>query len=238
MASCPTNEITPADSAINLSVVYDNINYKTTITYEDNTNYEIAYRIEKQETSLDPDTDPWNVVAYRPRQETNDATTTLADVMPGGNLGPDPAAQCYPSTVLVNDMNPSMWIDYKANVGGDYRYRVVAIDCDNDDAGATNAIKGIRDESNIIYSASKTALDLKITPNPAVNFTKVSFNNESGEKVTIDLMDMNGKLIKTITKDANINVVKINVKSFKSGVYLLKVITNNGRGIVDKLIVE
>ncbi len=66
-------------------------------------------------------------------------------------------------------------------------------------------------------------VDIVIFPNPATN--TVNINAISGNYRTIDLLDLNGKLINSAS---NVNKVSFNTTALPQGFYLVKLIDNNG----------
>ncbi|MBC7554456.1 MAG: T9SS type A sorting domain-containing protein [Taibaiella sp.] len=74
-------------------------------------------------------------------------------------------------------------------------------------------------------------------PNPAVNETNVRFSIAESSDVTIDVMDINGRTVKSISA-ANLNVgehtVAVDLTSLPSGEYLYLVRSNKGGGVASK----
>ncbi|KAA5531931.1 zinc-dependent metalloprotease [Paenimyroides baculatum] len=95
---------------------------------------------------------------------------------------------------------------------------------------------------NIFYTVSKkftlwdpnlsteevTLDNLKIYPNPTTNILNIEFSSTDIEKVKFDIFDLNGRLIKTVSKE-NSNQVnqQINVESLQTGTYIL--VINTGK---------
>jgi len=77
-------------------------------------------------------------------------------------------------------------------------------------------------------------------PNPASNFTNIKFSLLQNADVTIQIMDMNGRVINTIS-DPNLSmgehIIPVNTSSMPSGNYLYFVHTSGGDGIASKLTV-
>ena len=74
--------------------------------------------------------------------------------------------------------------------------------------------------SNVLKNETFEKTNTTIFPNPANNFISIKSDGIDIEKV--DILDINGKLITTISKDFE----KINVENLTKGTYILKV--NNG----------
>ena len=71
---------------------------------------------------------------------------------------------------------------------------------------------------------SKLIFNTKIYPNPANNFIKVASEDVTKKISQIQIMDMNGKIIKTVVNQFN----TIDVSQFNSGIYLVKVSSEDG----------
>lgn len=74
-------------------------------------------------------------------------------------------------------------------------------------------------------SLNENVLSFKPTvyPNPANNFINIS-TNEKFELSQVHLMDMNGKIVRTINNQFN----KVDVSDLESGIYILNIISKNG----------
>lgn len=70
--------------------------------------------------------------------------------------------------------------------------------------------------------------DLKIYPNPTTNILNIEFSTTDIEKVKFDIFDLNGRLIKSVSKE-NSNQInqQINVESLQTGTYIL--VINTGK---------
>jgi hypothetical protein len=134
-------------------------------------------------------------------------------------------------------MNPPLWMDYKANPGGAYRYRIATIDCD-DNNNATTTPYDISPGFKMTYSDYKAAPSLSINPNPAVNGTTISYTLEDGETATVEILDIDGKSLTVLAAGTASSSVELGAGALPAGAYLVKVVTNTGRGVIDKLIVK
>ena len=71
-------------------------------------------------------------------------------------------------------------------------------------------------------------IKLSVYPNPSSDYVKVISRLADNSKVTISLVDMNGRVINTISKD-NVQILSetIDIESLPSGVYNLLVNVDN-----------
>jgi hypothetical protein len=70
-----------------------------------------------------------------------------------------------------------------------------------------------------------------ISPNPAVEFANISFNLTETSNVNVSIVDALGKTVLTIANEnmtSGTHEMKVNTTSLASGMYLIKVATNNG----------
>ncbi len=72
------------------------------------------------------------------------------------------------------------------------------------------------------------SVNISVTPNPANNFITVSSKNASISN--IEMTDINGRVVKTV-KTGNVNEANINISELSSGVYMLKITSENGVAI-------
>ena len=92
-----------------------------------------------------------------------------------------------------------------------------------------NTITGI-DEKNISDK-------VELYPNPASASTTISFANTNDRINAIEITDITGKIVKNILPQSNQNLIQINIDSFSSGLYLVKLIGENSV-MTKKLIVR
>lgn len=93
----------------------------------------------------------------------------------------------------------------------------------------TEALVGIRP---IAGGATNTVNDLLMVPNPANTLSTVSFTLARQGDVTVNVYDLNGALVRSITRKnlaAARQNVPIDVQAFASGTYLVEVRTADGR---------
>lgn len=82
----------------------------------------------------------------------------------------------------------------------------------------------------------KSALAFNLYPNPATSSTVVKFNNERSLNTTVNLMDLQGRIINS--EITNANEATVNLSGIQTGVYLIQVSTENGASSTKKLIVQ
>ncbi|RKE95058.1 PQQ-dependent sugar dehydrogenase [Ichthyenterobacterium magnum] len=78
---------------------------------------------------------------------------------------------------------------------------------------------------------------IKMHPNPANEFLTIDFSNLSNQLQTINIYDIQGKLIKSVT-NFNEQIIKLPMNTISNGLYLVEIIDNNGLKNIRKLIIE
>lgn len=94
--------------------------------------------------------------------------------------------------------------------------------------GCTTSSTGVIANVGIKNNANIT--NLMVYPNPATNVITIAASLGKSQNVTLNIFDMNGKLVYTISQinaDANYSN-SINLDGFASGVYMVQLVTNNG----------
>ncbi len=91
--------------------------------------------------------------------------------------------------------------------------------------GWHNNIIGIQDQD--LYNT------INVFPNPSNNFIEVSAQNISH----IEMIDLQGQLIKSQTNSSNLNFIKINIQELINGIYFIKVYFENEPRVITKKIV-
>ena len=74
---------------------------------------------------------------------------------------------------------------------------------------------------------------LKVYPNPASNFITVEFSIENPENMTISLVDMMGKCVKSLETKTELgtNNLSFNISDVASGIYFLELKTTKGKSV-------
>lgn len=83
---------------------------------------------------------------------------------------------------------------------------------------------------------SITKANLKVYPNPASDQVQIAYDTNS--EATIELYDMQGKLLKTMQTVGLQGTVSIPLTNLSRGMYFVKFVTNDGVKQVEKLVVE
>jgi len=204
------------------SALIDNENKCTIISWTDGSTNEAAFRVERRERG----TSNWTILAYRPRNETGGYSGSLN---PNGWIYPasSPDGTNPNCTNQELDMNPQQWYDYTASPKKQWEYRIVAIGCDPNDATiATPVFDPV--QSNVKF-VNDTQNGLLIYPVPAVENLNVRMENKYNGKLNIAIMDMQGKIVKSMPfyKTADVLNVTYPISELKTGVYYVS-FTGNG----------
>lgn len=189
---------------------------------------ETAYRIDRRKVGESN----WYTIAFRPRNETKTSgTPTLSWPLTGAaNYGGGTLdSRSFPIT--IQDMNKLEWNDYTA-VNGPYEYRVAAIKCVKDESAfATAPI------TTYIYSPVSFVTPVQVYPNPVKNNAVVKFNTQNGIKATLNLYDINGKLVKNLGKNLS-SEVNFDTSTLASGMYFIRLDDTKGNSSTTKVLVE
>ena len=75
--------------------------------------------------------------------------------------------------------------------------------------------------------------DLTIYPNPATNYVNVEFSIPQSQKVTFQLMDLTGKMLKNADLEgvAGTNQYKFDIHGVSKGLYLMEIVTDSGKSV-------
>jgi hypothetical protein len=85
-------------------------------------------------------------------------------------------------------------------------------------------------ETLAVGQASGQFSQVKLYPNPANNITKLEFNLQETEQLNIQLLDISGRIIKSISNEkatAGYHTVEINTADVPSGMYIIQMETGN-----------
>ncbi len=104
---------------------------------------------------------------------------------------------------------------------------------------ATYVSKTSETQSGDTIGVNSLNTGLQIYPNPTENTLNIKLRNQNFNNATVQIYNLNGATVysNTITKD-NRNRLKLNVSNFQSGMYIIKVINDNGEVFTDKMIKE
>jgi len=77
------------------------------------------------------------------------------------------------------------------------------------------------DSASLSIQAPQNEL-LTIYPNPAKNIISFDFGSQLYNTLSIELMDLNGKLVKTLSFNSNEEIVQLPIEDVENGLYLVK----------------
>lgn len=84
-----------------------------------------------------------------------------------------------------------------------------------------------------------TQSSISIYPNPANTILNIDFPIDSlQDSTSIDIYDIQGKLIKSVLKNNNDTFTSVNISDLKSGFYILKIESEEGKKITQKFVVN
>ena len=89
-----------------------------------------------------------------------------------------------------------------------------------------------------VNSVNKTTINFKVHPNPAVNSASIQFENKQTQKVQLDLLDVQGRVLKTLRNQSfnkGIQTTNIDLTEIPSGIYFVR-LTSEDPMQVKKLI--
>lgn len=84
---------------------------------------------------------------------------------------------------------------------------------------------------NIGLDELSSLTGLNVFPNPASDEVNVSFNINDASDVTVEVLDLTGKVMETVVNAANVTGVQnaaINIAGYAAGMYVINVTTNEG----------
>ncbi len=94
--------------------------------------------------------------------------------------------------------------------------------------------------AKLVEIAASERLEMKVSPNPAENEISISLSPADGQDnahAQISILDMSGKLVKTVEKEIFSNQIQLNVEDLAQGSYILQLISND-RSAVKKIIIQ
>ena len=112
------------------------------------------------------------------------------------------------------------------------------------DGGAGVKLNSITTRFNVVSTSSRITSDesvssLEVSPNPFVNDLNISLASSSSENLDISLLDAHGLIVyQSINVGGNQNGISINLSdlNLNSGLYVLKVVSENGETRTTKVI--
>ncbi len=102
-----------------------------------------------------------------------------------------------------------------------------------------NVISQKLDLTTTSISSSNSIQGLEIYPNPATNFTTISFNLPSKDVVNIQILDITGKTVykESIEFYQGVQELDINTSNFSNGTYVVNITTSNN-SLSKKLVIN
>ena len=139
----------------------------------------------------------WTTIAYRPRKSQGHAD------------------------------NEQKWIDYMAPSAVDLEYRVVAVNCDDGNQGASDPTNPVRLNDTPTSMPVLPDNGISIFPNPAGNFLKIVMGKKAASSYQMEIMDVRGNVVYTSSGSDNTHIINIKEHTFAKGLYLVKISTES-----------
>lgn len=104
------------------------------------------------------------------------------------------------------------YLDETAKAGNTYYYRVKQVDFD-----------GTEDFSTVLNITIKgLALGIAVSPNPTDDFIRIELDEVLESTMFLDVLDLNGRVIRTITIEEGAYVHQVDLSDLADGLYVLK----------------
>ncbi len=178
------------------------------ITWTDKSSNEIGFRIDRKIGS-----GSWYTIAYRPpRSGKSSWTYTPPD---GGGGGPcDCQAQM--------DFNPSKWMDYTAPKNKSVDYRVVAINCDDDESGASEGVSLQQSTTRHSRFDLSARAQLSVDIVPSATSLRIYCSVHDCHPVSLSIVDARGATIALRNIDPQKGFVVIEKSKLSPGVFFMR----------------
>ena len=155
------------------------------------------------------------------------------------NCSAQPGATSYdwtvPAGAVITSGNGTTHIvvTYGTNSGQ------VTVAASNDCGSSLIAVRNVTITCHIAGS-SDMVMGMNVYPSPASEFFTVDYNSENEAKHTIELFDVNGKLVKSEVQQsvAGNNQVTFDVREFPQGMYIVKLSSSNGQHSIGRIMVQ
>ena len=118
------------------------------------------------------------------------------------------------------------WLDVNAT-NGDHYYRIRSIEQDGKIAYST-VVK---------VSIGKGNAGIAVYPNPVKNFLNIKLPDSFNGPLTVKISDITGRIVSDNLYSTASNHLKINLKDFAKGTYLVKLVTDKDE-FVQRIVVE
>lgn len=105
---------------------------------------------------------------------------------------------------------------------------------DNDFVKSNDTLCVTTDKSNPTAISSNDKFEISVYPNPVVENATVSYNLNNSMDVTVEVIDMQGKIISTqLLNDvpAGKNKIDLNFKGYSKGIYLVRMAGDRGQNV-------
>ncbi len=210
----------------NITVVPDTVYKALVVSWTDTSINEVAFKVERR---ILP-TDPWKVIAYRPRNATGGFYTY--DGNDNGSIPTGCAGQA------ARDFNEQVWFDFEAPANVLPEYRVTSVDCANTDAGASDPVSPTTPITSLA-NADKAVFGLTAYPNPASSKVNFRFVATKAGQASVQLTDHVGRVVMTKALDLSMgnNTGTVELSGLAKGLYNLSINSGNGR-TVSKVVVQ
>lgn len=88
----------------------------------------------------------------------------------------------------------------------------------------TNSVE--EENENTETNLNSTSQSIAVYPNPSKNIINISYNLERNQQAIFNILDMQGKIIKSIICDSRYNLQQMNVANLATGIYTYSYIVN------------
>ena len=119
-----------------------------------------------------------------------------------------------------------------------YYWLILGFNCNNFNKAVTSYGRSVYVDPTMTSNINLAVSNFNIYPNPVKQEANITLFSNTGESGTLKIYDMTGKEI--FTKDIRINsganTYKLNTKSWKNGIYIIKLETQSGQTITRKVV--
>ena len=119
-----------------------------------------------------------------------------------------------------------------------YYWLILGFDCNNFNKAVTSYGRSVYVDPTMTSNINLAVSDFNIYPNPVKQEANITLFSNTGETGTIKIYDLTGKEISTraIRINSGSNTYKLNTKSWKNGIYIIKLETQSGQTITRKVV--
>jgi PKD repeat protein len=94
----------------------------------------------------------------------------------------------------------------------------------------TITISSLRSNASLVLPAEDASQAVKVYPNPAFDKVQVEWGTQAGIK-TVEVLDLNGRLLQTVTFNESVNAGTVDLSSCTEGLYLIRVHQNGSSSV-------